>query len=63
MFTMIGRQKRERERERERESGAGHSKFHLSDLLMIVVYLGDATSFSLTRHFDGRQAPGKRPKN
>ena len=53
--------KRERERDRERErEGAGHSKFHLSDLLMIMVYFGDATPFSLARHFDGRQAPGTR---
>ena len=24
---------------------------------MVAVYFGDATPFSLTRHFDGRQAP------
>ena len=66
MFTMTGRRrKRERERERERErKRAGHCKFHLSDhLLMIEVYFSDATPFSLTRYFDGRQSPGTRPKN
>ena len=54
--------KRERERERERE-GAGHSKVHLLDLLMISVYFGDAILFSLTRHFDGCPVPVTRPKN
>ena len=57
MFTMTGRQ-----RERERETG--HSKFLLSDfLLMTVVYFGDATPFSLTRNFNSHQVPGTRPKN
>ena len=52
IFTMTGRP-------RGRE--ADHSKFHLSDFLfMIAVYLGDATPFSLTRHFDSSQAPGQR---
>ena len=41
-----------------------HSKFHLSDLLLIIaIYFGDATLFSLTRHFDRCQEPGTRPKN
>ena len=47
-----------------RERRAGHSKFHLSDLLLtIVVSFGDANPFSLTRHFNGCQAPGTKPKN
>ena len=50
--------------ERERERRAGHSKFHLSDLLlMIAVYIGNATPFSFTRHFNGHQVPGTWPKN
>ena len=31
--------------------------------LMITVYFGDVTPFSLTRHLDGHQVPGTRPKN
>ena len=54
MFTMTGR---------PRERRSVHSKFHFSDLLMIAVYFGDAMPVSLTRHFDGRQAPSTRPKN
>ena len=48
----VSERERERESEREREREAGNSKFHLLDLLLvIVVYLGDAT----LRHFDGRR--------
>ena len=54
MFTMTGH---------PRVIGAGHSKFHLSDLLIIAVNLGDATPVFLTRQFDGRRAQGTRPKN
>ena len=64
MFTMTGRPKIYIYiyicREREREKGPGHSKFHLSDLLMIAVYFGNATPYSLTRHFDRRQALDQR---
>ena len=50
--------------EREGEGGAGHSKFYLSDLLLMIgVYFGDATPFSLTRYFNSHQAPDIRPNN
>ena len=56
MFTMTGRP-------REKERGVSHSKFHLSNVLMIAVYFGDAILFSLSRHFDGHQTPGVKSKN
>ena len=59
MFTVTVRL---REREREGEGGAGHSKFHLSDLLVIAVYFGDVVLFSLARHFDDRPAQGTKHK-
>ena len=64
MIGCLRERQRQRERGRQRERWeVGHSEFYLSDLLMIALYFGDKISFSLTRHFDGQQVPGIRPKN
>ena len=58
---MSNRERKWERGKREGEIEEFHSKFHLSDLLlMTTVYFGEATPFSLTRHFDNCQTPDKR---
>ena len=56
--------KRERERKREGEGLVVLNSIFRSSFDDCGIFGGGgATPFSLTRHFDGHQAPGTRPKN